>query len=1058
MNQELINAVRKRILNAYLQDNWKNAGNLIEVMNIDNFKQFVFERCLIYAPMLLEYDNNDVFINLTHELFELAYIRASRNIESTVLVTINESKGIVRPGLVRWLTQDKIEELGWHRENNYKTETYRTRYFEYLISKGWNNDVLKDVEKSSLKIIKNTGNPEENASFFVRGMVLGSVQSGKTTNFNAVINSAIDLGYQLIIVFSGISENLRRQTYNRIQEDVVGGWQQGGNLRGVSNIYNFGPNEKQINIITGPTIDFNATIAAANFNPNSYNIAICKKNVSIIKNLLLWLEQYPQARNLPTLIIDDEADNASLNNNGNNPETDPSKINAGIRAILNMFNKKSYVGYTATPFANILQFNGSETLFRYRKRENGVNVDDSFNCTPEDLFPEDFIELLSPPSNYVGIKDFFDTRDSTKEPLEGLIETIPITDVIECFPLRVIEENRNITGTDSVEGSRASKKDDPFPSYLPNSLKDAIKCFIISIAIRDSRKQEQLNFPLHHKHHSMLVHISRFTQWIDSTKDLITEYIEELEPQIRNLQINSTLYNELKGIFNNYFLPQIYNINLQLNSTKRNDPYLTYRDFDMVYNFLSGAIQNIKIVAIHSNNDEELKYNNIIGNKYIAIGGNSLSRGFTLEGLTINYFIRGTSNADTLMQMGRWFGYRPGYLDCCKLFATNESIRKFDEASLIIEDLENKVDEMISEGKSPREFTIWIKNNPDVIKLTRQNFLRNLHQITLDFNDKLQQSTHFLIDKDKINNYYNNFKQFIRAINTDWKQKGTFLIKSEVDSNTVLDIFKIDGLKEVLINLNLIGLNNYIEKANGMGLLNNWTIAISFTKNTSNQNFNIEEEFGIPLFSQAKLVQRSRANDKRAITNLLTDKIFKARNSTIISPSDLGISLDDTLRTQIETSYRQANPNNSTIPESIYRQAMSENNGLIIFYMLDPQYILECDNPIYTNQFNDFICNNGLTDFSTPIIGCAIGLPKIASIDTANYVTRNLIKTPSEMSINELVNEAEEIGDRVNLANTEDELISIINELGIEIIIDNEISLLENKKNMLINYIENGKN
>jgi hypothetical protein len=1058
MNQELISAVRDRILNAYMQNDWNQKGNLIEVMKIHDFKELVLEKCNEIAPHLKNFFNNDVFIKLTRESFEAAYLRASRNIESTVLVTISESKEIVRPGLVRWLTQEKIINLGWDRIIDYRKDTYRTRYFEYLILKGWNNDVLKDVENSSLKIIKNIGNPKDNNPFFVRGMVLGSVQSGKTTNFNAVINSSIDLGYQLIIVFSGISEDLRRQTYSRIQDDVVGGWQQGGNFRGVSNVHNFGPNEKQVNIITGPEKDFNATIAATNFNPNSYNIAICKKNVSVIKNLLLWLEKYPQARNLSALIIDDEADNASLNNNGNNPETDPSKINAGIRALLNMFNKKTYLGYTATPFANILQFSGVETLFKYKKRENGVNVDSSFDCTTEDLFPEDFIELLSPPSNYVGIKDFFDTKDSTKEPLEGIIEIIPITDVFECFPLRVIEGNGNITGTDSIEGSRASKKTDPFPGYLPNSLKDAIKCFILSIAVRDSRKQEQLNFPLHHKHHSMLVHISRFTPWIDKTQKLIEEYIKGLEPEIRNLKINSPLYNDLRAIFNNYFLPQINNINIQLNSTDRNDPYLTHRDFDMVYDSLSGAIQNINTVAIHSNSDDELKYNNTLGNKYIAIGGNSLSRGFTLEGLTINYFIRGTSTADTLMQMGRWFGYRPGYLDCCKLFTTNESIRKFDEASLIIEDLENKVDEMISERKSPREFTIWIKNNPDVIKLTRQNFLRNLHQITLDFNDKLQQSSQFLIDKDKINNYYNNFKKFIRNTNTDWKQKGTFIIKSDMDANTILNLLNITGLKEVLINLNLIGLNNYIETANKMGLLNNWTIAISFTQNTKNQEFNIEEEFGIPLFNQAKLVQRSRANDKRAITNLLNDKIFKARNSTIISPSDLGIGLDDTIKVEIESAYRQANPDKSTIPEYVYRQAMSENNGLIIFYMLDPKFILDCDDLDYADQFTDFLSTNDLTDFKTPIVGCAIGLPKITSIETSNYVTRNLIKMPSEMSFNELIKEAEDIGDKIKNTKSQDELLSLINELGIEIKLDDEISLIENKRNVLINYLENGKN
>jgi hypothetical protein len=1074
MYKKFINSIQSRIEFCYNKDgeNWANIGNIIEVMRNIKFRKFVFENCISISNILKEQFNDDSFIGMSYDEFEKAYLTASRNIEANTLITINPSIELTRNQIPSWLNESKIRELGWDNNSGYQTDKYRTRYFEYLEKvKGWKSDILEDVKNSSLKVLKKIGNPLENNAFFVRGMVMGSVQSGKTTNFNAVINSAVDLGYQLIIVFSGTIEDLRSQTFQRISNDVVGGWEEDASIRfqtgkeykGVSNIYNFSANEKQINMITGPekTGDFNAATASMRFDPNRFNIAVCKKNISIIRNLLLWLDQYPQARNLPTLIIDDECDNASLNNNGDDPEVIPSQINAGIRALLNMFYKKTYLGYTATPFANILQFDGAEATFNWTTRSN---VQYSFNCCNQDLFPEDFIQLLSPPTNYVGIKDFFDTRDPNRKKIEGLIETIPIKEIIECFPFRVTELNGVISGTNSTDTTtRACKKDDPYPKFLPKSLKDAIKCYILSIAIRYSRKKEQEHFILNQKHQTMLIHISKYQQWIDRTKKLIIEYIESIEPETRTGNIQSPIYLEFESIWNNYFLTQIDNIKTQLNDLGRNDPYLTHRDFNDIRKYLPAAIKDIEVVAIHSNSDDNLMYKNNNGKKYIAIGGNALSRGFTLEGLSINYFIRGTNNADTLMQMGRWFGYRPGYLDACKLFASKESLRKFDTASLIIEDLENKLKEMIKDRKTPREFTIWIQDNPDVLRLTRPNLLRNLHALTLDFNDKLQQSTQFLMNKNKIEYFYNNFKNYIRSIDTKWEKKNSFIINSNINSEKVIEALNLKGLKEFLIDFNILGLENFIKKANEDNLLNKWTIAISINQKDKNTSINLNKEFKINLMHNAKLIKRSRANnDKRSIQLLLEDDIFKAIRSTIISPSDLGIIFSDQKNQEIKDEFFKNNPGKNTVPENIYRNNFKPEEGLLIFYLIDPKYIIDDINLIgeeNLESFKNFIKRNDLEGLQTPIVGCAVGLPKIPQSNASNYVTRRLIKDVVEMNFEEKVKAANIIGEKIKNASNEKEIFAIVKTLELEIELDsNNYNLQEIKEIILVKYLSNGEN
>ena len=204
------------------------------------------------------------------------------------------------------------------------------------------------------------GDPSNSDPFFVRGMVVGSVQSGKTTNFNGVINSSVDMGYKLVIVLSGITEDLRSQTQERIETEVIGPKISGNKYLGVGEICRMEELNVEVNCTTSRKSDFKKEIAQGNTQIERYNILVVKKNVSVLKNILLWLNDFVDENNPvlkePLLIIDDEADNASLNNMGHKGKEYATQINKEIRAILALFHQKTYLGYTATPFANVLQF------------------------------------------------------------------------------------------------------------------------------------------------------------------------------------------------------------------------------------------------------------------------------------------------------------------------------------------------------------------------------------------------------------------------------------------------------------------------------------------------------------------------------------------------------------------------------------------------------------------------------------------------------------------------------------------------------------------------------
>lgn len=958
---------------------------------------------------------------------------ASNTIEAPSSATLKKSKRT-------WLDEKKFSEFDWDKG---PTDSYRERYFKYLLNSGRSEEEIIEVKKSTLSILEGFGNPADSGAFFKRGMVVGSVQSGKTANFNGVINSSIDMGYKLIIVLSGIMEDLRSQTQKRLEKEVLGPLV-GQDYIGVGKVCRMEPDpgknwkglKVQVNSITSKETDFNQQVARASAQIEKTNILVVKKNVSVLKNILLWLKDYVDKDHplikVPLLIVDDEADNASLNNMGHKGREYATKINQEIRAILGLFEKKTYVGYTATPFANILQYRNEEPSQPIVIRSRGIDY--SFELSG-DLFPDDFIELLYPSSQYIGIKQFFETKDPEIRKIDPLIAApIPDSDYVDSFPPRFWKDTDPLEPTTSKErGTRAAKKYDPFPQELPNSLKEAVRCYILAIAIRDSRDHAMLNSKFYQPHNTMLIHISRFGDWQNKTKDLLIEYVEDLSNQI-NQGYSSPVFEAFKFTWDKHYAHIVGTIKEKYLAPNRyHDDYMVPVDFDSVIKAgLSRAVDGIEVRAINSSPQGENLiypapgYPDFEPKKYIAIGGNRLSRGFTLEGLTINYFLRATDNADTLMQMGRWFGYRIGYLDCCKLFTVKENIDKFNEASLIMEDLEQKFEQLAKlPDKTPKDFTIWIRNNPDVIKLTRGNFLRNLNKMTLDFGSRIQQSSQFSVDKQRIIDTCDAFKKLASGLTWDSKSKPGFVIHETDQEGLKRFLDFADMESNTMLNLNTIGLRGYLEECKSKGKLTKWIIAIKDAQKKDGGRTLSKEILGLDR-EIVQTVRRGPTQYTGAVEFLFEQDVFKVKNAQIISGADFAITLDQETKRRAVKEFRlekekellaskmyQNDPDGArkeaaskTVPDLQYRKFMDETTGILMIYPLDISKVFETNDNISSDEYKERLKNHGkdkgLIDLNEPLIGFALGFPTIRGVEGGNFVTRHLVKEIEEMNLAEL--------------------------------------------------------
>lgn len=459
----------------------------------------VIERA-INSAITLEGNVNELDESFIRNKLNYEAIRIS--LENKNLV-INPDYQIFEPGQVdrKWI-EDEKEKLNWSFWKAYKV---------YLSKKNIAGPTINKLDSLTDDILARIGDPRKSGIWDKRGMVVGDVQSGKTSNYLGLINKAADLGFRIIIILTGLYENLRQQTQKRIDEGFSGivsdlNDKNAGRPIGVELYRN--PDNLPVHPITraGEAGDIKkSNLPNFPINTNDYYAIVVKKNPSVLRALLNWLyargmmeENYKIIKNTPLLVIDDEADYASINVD----KDFVSRINSYIRAILALFEQSAFIGYTATPFANVFISDHNET------EGKEIQIQGKRFRLGDILFPRDFIINLPPPSNYIGYSKVFDTVVKDEEDYQSgdLPMTIIIDDYLEEIP-------------------KGHGKDDNLPSSLPVSMKRAICCFVVACAVRAARGQIK-------EHNSMLIHVSWYVRWIDRIAWLVNDYLEKVKIHI----------------------------------------------------------------------------------------------------------------------------------------------------------------------------------------------------------------------------------------------------------------------------------------------------------------------------------------------------------------------------------------------------------------------------------------------------------------------------------------------------------------------------------------------
>lgn len=621
---------------------------------------------------VVEQDKIKEFVEKARAWFPISDSEAESvvaELESRLAVRMDRGSFVSEKNHVSWYfaAKSEINPMFW------------TRYRHYLMKDaGLNPDVINSIDGSTDQMMDLLYNPKSDEEFHRRGLVIGDVQSGKTSTYLALINKAADAGYRIIILLTGTIEKLRRQTQARTDEGFVG-LDSTALTKKNSVIVGVGNYDHRVNgfAITSTTSDFNSN-AAKQFSGKLASITdpvifVLKKNKSVLEKLETWLRLFntnPATNkiDLPLLLIDDEADNASVSTKTGE---DPTTINKYIRMILKLFSKDSYVGFTATPYANIF-----------------IDPDTESDMFGDDLFPRDFIYALEAPTNYIGATSVFPVQGKYHYMLQ------PDNDCEQYTPLK--------------------HKKDLVPGEMPLSMKKAIASFMLVNAIRDLRGDKK-------KHRTMMVNISVFVDVQARIADQMDAYVRDIQREIHNyymlgeraLQYASFAF--LKDVFDEYYSKAEY-------------------DWETIQRALWTAVAPIVVRAVNGGNAaKNLNYdeNEENGLRLIAVGGYSLSRGLTLEGLCVSYFYRNTKMYDTLMQMGRWFGYRPRYDDLCQIWINDDAVDWYEYISEAAEELKSEVRRMQAEQRTPKDFGLCVRSDNAVLLVTARNKMRLAQDYTL---------------------------------------------------------------------------------------------------------------------------------------------------------------------------------------------------------------------------------------------------------------------------------------------------------------------------------------
>jgi hypothetical protein len=855
------------------------------------------------------------------------------------IVTDLETKLVIKVGKATLLV-DKRGHVPWYFGDRKSDRRFFKRYADFLLyNQGWPPASVDAIDATTDLVMEQLEDPNREGDWDRRGLVVGHVQSGKTANYAALANKAADAGYKLIVVLAGMHNALRQQTQRRLDRDVLGydttpaGGGQGYKAIGVSEFDgSLQAEHLTTQVATG---DFNRAFAD-NLGMGVQQrpvLLVVKKNARILENLNNWVSEVLKRKGdteaRPLLVIDDEADQASVDTGEQefdedglaDPDYEPKRINGQIRRLLFAFSRKAYVAYTATPFANVLIHDAATT--------------DDFG---DDLFPRSFIVNLPTPSNYVGPNLVF-----------GLDGDDDNSETINC--IRYVDQDK--------EGwIKEGHKKDYVPTYdsesgLPPSLEQAILAFVLACAARAARGHAT-------SHNSMLIHVSRFKDVHQRVFARVDEWMTGIKRSLKYRSGASQLLAKLKLLWENDFETTSAEIRqLSIGGT------LSTTTWAEVERELANSTDKIKTQVVNSEMRDAIDYdgNSEKGLSVIAIGGDKLSRGLTLEGLTVSYFLRASKMYDSLMQMGRWFGYRPGYVDLCRLYLTPDLELWFRHVANAAEELRGRLDHMAMVGSTPESYGLRIQSH-DIMLVTAPNKMRHAKEFQVSFEGEGKIQTVYFNDHANNRRNARAVTEFLDRAGSAMDQTSKVLSGSALKNCfgrrlwTGISGVEVAGLLAGLIfpeesrDVNGGRLSDYIRAQLRGGELADWTAAVLAGDG---------EALDVDEWKFSTIKRKAEATDPRYVIK------------TVLSPPDeaLDLSAEQIVRALEKTNDKRALKGKAktlTPDGPAIREVRGEDprRGLLLLYPLSP-------------------ANAGLPEVMVPIFGIVVSFPDSGNGRSVKY-------------------------------------------------------------------------
>lgn len=796
------------------------------------------------------------------------------------------------------------EAEGIHLDNNFwfSPAMGELRYWEYykktMKSNHWSKDRIHNLTRQCTEIINFLPNPrmrstnQDLKNLCKKGLVYGNVQAGKTASIAGIISMYASVECQLIIVLSGVTNNLRWQTQTRLMKDLK--------ILEEPHWHLLTPEKDRI----GKNQPYPEALLAG----NDVSIGVFKKNPCALRSLLNWLKKTTNTdiwKKNQVLVIDDECDqyspNVKLRDEDDGSEYKHSTINGLIVDLLHLFPRVSYVGYTATPFANVLNEHPGQ----------------------ESLYPEDFIYALDKNENYYGSEKIFGSdEDSESE----ILDAVNIVEPDEFHELKNGTETR-----------------------MPPSLKDAINYFIIATACKHIRGLNDFS--------TMLIHVDMKVSVHASIESLVSPYIEELRQKLRNKD------RQILAEFR-----EIWNTEKKRNSADRikrlfpdsNEADYLLPEFEGLYNEILNVIseQDMEIVVDNSSKpvEQRLSYEENTPLAKIVIGGNTLSRGLTLEGLLVSYFVRSSNTYDTLLQMGRWFGYRAKYEDLSRIWTTDDLLDNFRFLCTV----ENEIRDEIANYSfdiTPKDFAMRIKTHPQM-RITRALAMQAAQANMINFAGTYAVSYN-LERKDigLINKNIDATRKLLSGLPTPVDHNNAWLYRN-CDVSRILDFINSYGFSERNPTCRREILRNYVNKAIEKGHLTNWNVAVKTLKE-GNAEFHLDDRI------KCYPVNRARINDGPDSS--------VAHFKDLKSVRDLMIDID----TETWRDHQNSGTSNQIRRRKEYYDSMGTDvPGLLIIYPINKDSVPKFSGNMQTNL-----------EAERNLIGVIFVFPQIEDKDLFQYMS-----------------------------------------------------------------------